>query len=161
MGDGHLIKRVGREFVKNAFWMVVVFVTLGAILVAATDLPLMGVTVFVGAFVAVLAAIMTGLAFWSGAHEDTSPGGGHSYPGSPPDRGDWPSGGGWDGGRGADGGGGWGGPTRAPRVAPEALLGPRGGLSMQDPASEPRRILLLGTRVSILPWPRDEGSQRI
>jgi hypothetical protein len=109
MGDGHLIKRVGREFVKNAIWMVVVFGTLGAILVAATDLPVVGVTVFVGAFVAVLAAVMTGVTFWSGAHEVTSPGGGHSYPGSLPDRGDWPSGGGWDGGGGADSGGGWGG----------------------------------------------------
>ena len=106
--DGHLLQRVGREFVKNAIWMVVVFGALGAILVAATDLPMVGVMVFVGAFVAVLAAIMTGVAFWSGAREDTSPGGGHSHPGSPPDQGDWPSGG-WDGGGGAGGGGGWGG----------------------------------------------------
>jgi uncharacterized membrane protein YgcG len=106
--DGHLLQRVGREFVKNAIWMVVVFGALGAILVAATDLPMVGVMVFVGAFVAVLAAIMTGVAFWSGAREDTSPGGGDSHPGSPPDRGDWPSGG-WDGGGGAGGGGGWGG----------------------------------------------------
>ncbi len=118
--DGHLLQRVGREFVKNAIWMVVVFGALGAILVAATDLPMVGVMVFVGAFVAVLAAIMTGVAFWSGAREDTSPGGGHratlnspggspgggnSHPESPPDRGDWPSGV-WDGGRGAGGGGG-------------------------------------------------------
>ena len=82
--DGHLLQRVGREFVKNAIWMVVVFGALGAILVAATDLPMVGVMVFVGAFVAVLAAIMTGVAFWSDAQEDTSPGGGHSHPGSPP-----------------------------------------------------------------------------
>ena len=98
MRDGHLLQRVGREFVKNLVWMVVVFGALGANLVAATDLSLVGVTVFVGAFVAVLAAIMTGVAFWSDAQEDTSPGGGHSHPESPPDRGDWPSGGGWDGG---------------------------------------------------------------
>jgi uncharacterized membrane protein len=78
--DGHLLQRVGREFVKNAIWMVVVFGALGAILVAATDLPMVGVMLFVGAFVAVLAAIMTGVAFWSGAREDTSPGGGHSHP---------------------------------------------------------------------------------
>jgi hypothetical protein len=84
MGDGHLMKRVGREFVKNAIWMVVVFGALGAILVAATDLPLVGVTVFVGAFVAVLAAIMTGVAFWSGAHEDTTPVGVIATPGLPP-----------------------------------------------------------------------------
>jgi hypothetical protein len=36
------------------------------------------VTLFVGACVAVGAAIMRGVAFWSGAREDTSPGGGHS-----------------------------------------------------------------------------------
>jgi uncharacterized membrane protein len=58
MRDGHLLQRVGREFVKNAIWMVVVFGALGAILVAATDLPLVGVAVFVGAFVAMLAVIM-------------------------------------------------------------------------------------------------------
>jgi hypothetical protein len=92
-------------------------------LVAATDLPIVGVMVFVGAFVAVMAAIMTGVAFWSGARADTSPGGGHSqpeftrwlprgrhsHPGSPPDRrGDYPSDG-WYGGGGPGGGGGGGG----------------------------------------------------
>jgi hypothetical protein len=95
MRDGHLLKRVGREFVKNAIWMVVVFGALGAILVAATDLPLVGVMVFVGAFVAVLAAIMTGVAFWIRAPDGTTRLGGHDYPSSPPDRGDR-SGGGWD-----------------------------------------------------------------
>jgi uncharacterized membrane protein YgcG len=120
--DRHLLQRVGREFVKNAIWMVVVFGVLGAILVAATDLPMVGVMVFVGAFVAVMAAIMTGVALWSGAREDTSPGGGHSdpefprwlprsghsHPGSPPDRRDYPSDG-WYGGGGPGGGGGGGG----------------------------------------------------
>ena len=77
--DGHLLQRVGREFVKNAIWMVV-FGALGAILVAATDLPLVGVMAFVVAAVAVMAAIMTGVAFWSGAREDTSSGGRHSHP---------------------------------------------------------------------------------
>jgi hypothetical protein len=38
--DGHLLQRGGREFVKNAIRMVVLFGALGAILVAATDLPL-------------------------------------------------------------------------------------------------------------------------
>jgi hypothetical protein len=74
----------------------VVFGTLGVILVAATDLPLVGVMAFVGACVAVMVAIVTGVVCWSSAHDESSPGG-RRYPGSPPDRGDWPDGGGWDG----------------------------------------------------------------
>ena len=99
--DGHLLKRGGREFVKNLAWMLAVFGSLGAILVFATQLPLLGVAAFVGIFASAMAAIVTVLALWSGAHEDTSPGGGHSYPGPLPagGGGDW-LGGGWDGGGG-------------------------------------------------------------
>jgi hypothetical protein len=103
MRDGHLLKRAGREFAKNLIWMAVVFGSLAAILVAATDLPLVGVMAFVGVCVAVMAAIVTVVVLWSGAHDET-PLGGHHYPGVPPGRGgDWPIGGG-----GGDGGGGGG-----------------------------------------------------
>ena len=83
MRDGHLLKRAGREFVNNLAWMLVVFGSLGAILVFATQLPLLGVAAYVGISASALAAIVTVftvLALWSGAYEDTSPGGGHSYP---------------------------------------------------------------------------------
>ena len=95
MRDGHLVKRAGREFARNLLWMAVVLGSLAAILVAATDLPLAGVMVFVGVFAAVMAAIVTVVVIWSGAHDETTRLSGHDYPGSPPDRGDWP-GGGWD-----------------------------------------------------------------
>ena len=74
MRDGHLQKRVGREFVNNLAWMLALFGSLGAILVFATQLPLLGVAAFVGIFASAMAAIVTVLALWSGAHEDTSPG---------------------------------------------------------------------------------------
>ncbi len=92
---------------KNLAWILAVFGSLGAILVFATQLPLLGMAAFVGIFASAMAAIVTVLALWSGAHEDTSPGGGHSYPGPSPagGGGDW-LGGGWDGGWGGDGGGG-------------------------------------------------------
>jgi hypothetical protein len=108
MRDGYLLKRAGREFVKNLIWMAVVFGSLAAVLVAVTDLSLVGVMAFVGGSVAVMAAIVTVVVLWNGARDET-PLGGHDYAGSPPDRGadDWPSGG-WDGGGGGDGGG-WGG----------------------------------------------------
>jgi hypothetical protein len=57
--SGHLMKRAGTEFAKNVIWMAVVFGSLAAILVAATNLPLVGTMVFVGVSVAVLAAIVT------------------------------------------------------------------------------------------------------
>jgi uncharacterized membrane protein YgcG len=104
MRDGHLLKHAGREFAKNVIWMAVVFGLLAAILVAATDLPLVGAMAFAGVSVAVVAAIVTVVVLWSGAHDETRLSS-HDHPGSPPDRGDWPSGG-WDGG-GGDGGG-WG-----------------------------------------------------
>jgi uncharacterized membrane protein YgcG len=106
MREGHLLKRAGREFAKNLIWMAVVFGSLAAILVAATDLSLVGAMPFVGASVAVMAAIMTIVVLWSGAHDETRLGD-HDYSGSPPNSGEWPAGGGWDGG-GGDGGG-WGG----------------------------------------------------
>src|SRR5687768_9269990 len=77
--SGHLLKRAGREFVGNLIWMGVVFGSLAAILVAATDLPLVGTMVFVGFCVSVLAAIVTVGALWSGAPDEWSPGG-HDYP---------------------------------------------------------------------------------
>ena len=86
MREGHLLKHAGREFAKNVIWMAVVFGSLAAILVAATDLPLAGTMAFVGVSVAVAAAVVTVVVIWSGAYD---------YPGSPPDRGDGP-GGGWE-----------------------------------------------------------------
>jgi hypothetical protein len=101
MRDGHLLKRAGREFAKNLMWMAVVFGSLGAILVFATQLPLLGVAAFVGIFASAMAAIVTVLALWSGAHDEISLSGHNHHPGAPPDRGgDW-AGVGWgDGGRG-------------------------------------------------------------
>jgi hypothetical protein len=40
MRDGHLLKRAGREFVRNLLWMAVVFGSLAAILAAVTELSL-------------------------------------------------------------------------------------------------------------------------
>ncbi len=71
--SGHLLKRAGREFVRNLLWMGVVFGSLAAILVSATDLPLVGTMVFAGVLVAVLAAILTVDVLWSGAPEEWSP----------------------------------------------------------------------------------------
>jgi hypothetical protein len=106
--DGHLLKRAGTEFVGNLIWMAVVFGSLAAILAAVTDLSLVEVMAFVGVCVAVMAAIVTVVVLWSGAHEEPRPGG-HADSGSPPETrgGDWPGGGWWDGGGGGDGGG-WG-----------------------------------------------------
>jgi len=83
MREGHLLKRAGREFVKNLIWMGVVFGLLAAVLAAATDLSLVGTMAFVGVCVAVVAAVVTVVVIWSGAY------------GSPRDRGDGP-GGGWE-----------------------------------------------------------------
>ncbi len=65
-GAGHL-KRAGREFVKNLAWLLAVFGALGVILVFATQLPLLGVLVFVSVFASVMAAIATVVVLWSGA----------------------------------------------------------------------------------------------
>jgi hypothetical protein len=46
MRDGHLLKRAGREFVRNLIWMAVVFGSLAAILAAVTDLSLVEVMAF-------------------------------------------------------------------------------------------------------------------
>jgi uncharacterized membrane protein YgcG len=109
MRDGHLLRRAGREFAKNLIWMVVAFGALATILVAATDLPLVGAMAFVGAVASVMASIVTGVVIGSGARDETPIGGQqHHYPvGSPGPGGDWSGGGVWDGG-GADGGGGGG-----------------------------------------------------
>ena len=121
MGDGHLMRRAGREFAKNLLWMVVAFGILAAILVASTSLPLVGAMAFVGAAAAVMAAIVTALVLGTNAHDEPPIGGqqhypGGYYPGEPPgpggdwrDGGGWDGGGGWNGGGGADGGGGGGG----------------------------------------------------
>ena len=104
--SGHLMKRAGREFAKNVIWMAVVFGSLAAILAAATNLPLVGTMVFVGVSVAVLAAIVTVGALWSGAPDEWPPGG-HDYSGSHSAGGGyWP--GGWGFGGVGDGGGGGG-----------------------------------------------------
>jgi predicted signal transduction protein with EAL and GGDEF domain len=87
--SGHLLKRAGREFAKNLLWMAVVLGSLAAILVAATDLPLAGVTFFVGVFAAVMSAIVTVVVIWSGAYDETKRRGGHDSTGSPADRGGW------------------------------------------------------------------------
>jgi uncharacterized RDD family membrane protein YckC len=63
--SGHLLKRAGREFVRNLIWMAVVFGALGAILAAATDLSLLGVMAFVGVCVALMAAIVTVIVLWA------------------------------------------------------------------------------------------------
>jgi hypothetical protein len=95
MRDGHLLKRAGREFAKNFVWMGVVSGLLAAVLVVATNLPLVGTMAFVGVCVAVVAAVVTVVVIWSGAYDETTCLGGHNSPGSPPDRGDGP-GGGWE-----------------------------------------------------------------
>jgi hypothetical protein len=41
-GGDHLLKRASREFVRNVLWMLGGFGLLGAILVFATQLPLLG-----------------------------------------------------------------------------------------------------------------------
>ena len=104
-----LLKRAGREFVRNLLWMVVVFGPLAAILTAVTDLSLVGTMAFVGVCVAVMAAIVSVVVLWSGANDET-----HlsrfNHPGLPSDGsglGGWHGGGWWDGGGGGDGGG-WG-----------------------------------------------------
>jgi hypothetical protein len=84
--DGYLLKRAGREFVKNLIWMAVVFGLLAAVLGAATNLPLVGTMAFVGVCVTVVAAVVTVVVIWSGAYDETTRLGG---------RGDGP-GGGWE-----------------------------------------------------------------
>ena len=103
MRDGHLVKRAGREFARNLLWMAVVLGSLAAILVAATDLPLAGVMVFVGVFAAVMAAIVTVVVIWSGAYDETKR---RRDPGSPADRGGWDDVEKWTGNSGGGYGGG-------------------------------------------------------
>jgi hypothetical protein len=93
--SGHLLRRAGREFVRNLIWMGVVPGLLAAVLAAATDLSLVGTMAFVGVCVAVVAAVVTVVVIWSEAYDETTRLGSHNYPGSPPDRGDGP-GGGWE-----------------------------------------------------------------
>jgi uncharacterized membrane protein YgcG len=105
MRDGHLLKRASREFARNLIWMAVVFGLLAAVLVVATNLPLVGTMAFVGVCVAVVAAVVTVVVIWSGAYDETTRLGGHNSPGSPPDRGGWDEAEKWTG----HGGGGYGG----------------------------------------------------
>jgi uncharacterized membrane protein YgcG len=125
-----LLKRASREFLRNLLWMLLVFGLLGAILVFATQLPLLGVAIYIGIFASVLlgvaiyigifasvlAAIVTGVALWSGAHEEKFLSGHNHHPGTPPSGGAYHGSGGhgtghggWDGGGGGDGGGDGGG----------------------------------------------------
>ncbi len=64
----HLLKRAGREFLRNLIWMAVVFGPLATILIVGAGLPLLGAWPFVGIFVSVIAAITTVLTLWRGAH---------------------------------------------------------------------------------------------
>ncbi len=108
-----LLKRAGREFVRNLIWMGVAFSPLAAIVIFATNITLVGALPFVGIFVCAVAAIVTVLTLWSGAHDEAlqsanwgmSPESAHSsggtyYPGF------LDGGGGGDGCGGGDGGGG-------------------------------------------------------
>ena len=106
--SGHLLQRAGREFVKNLLWMGVVFGLLAAVLVVATNLPLVGTMAFVGVCVAVMAAVVTVVVIWSGAYDETKRRGGHDSPGSPADRGGWDDLEKWTGHSGGGGGGGGG-----------------------------------------------------
>jgi len=67
---GHLQKRVGREFARNLIWIFAIFGPLAAFLFAAGT-PLVGLLAFVGICVLPLAAIVTLLALWSGAPDET------------------------------------------------------------------------------------------
>jgi hypothetical protein len=115
-----LLKRAGREFLRNLGWMLVAFGPLAAVLVFFAGVPLLGALPFVGIFVSVMAAIVTVLALWSGAHDDTLLrsnrglsedsgyySGGTYYPGFLDSEGVGDGSGGGDGaGAGGDGGGG-------------------------------------------------------
>jgi hypothetical protein len=103
--SGHLLRRAGREFVRNLIWMGVVFGLLAAVLAAVTDLSLVGTMAFVGVCVAVVAVVVTVVVISSGAYDERTRLGGHDSPGSPPDRGGWDDVEKWTG----HGGGGYGG----------------------------------------------------
>jgi hypothetical protein len=103
--SGHLLRRAGRKFVRNLIWWAVIFGSPAVILAAVTDLYLVGVAAFVGASVAVMAAIMTVGELWSGAPDEPHLGG-HDYHGSPPDNAALPYLDAWGDGGGGDGGGG-------------------------------------------------------
>jgi uncharacterized membrane protein len=104
--SGHLLRRAGREFVRNLIWMGVVFGLLAAVLAAVTDLSLVGTMAFVGVCVAVVAVVVTVVVIWSGAYDETTRLGGHDSPGSPPDRGGWDDVEKWTGNSGGGYGGG-------------------------------------------------------
>ena len=100
-----LLKRAGREFGKNLLWLSAAFSPLTAIVIFATGITLLGALPFLAIFVSVVAALVTVLTLWSGAHDESLLSGHKHHPGAPPDRGgDW-AGGGWHGGGGDFGGG--------------------------------------------------------
>ena len=66
----HLLKRAGKEFVRNLALLLGAFGALGVILVVATHLPLLGVLGFVGIFASVTATISTVVVLWSGADDE-------------------------------------------------------------------------------------------
>jgi uncharacterized membrane protein YgcG len=102
-GAGLLLKQAGRKFVRNLLWMLALSGALGAILVFATHLPLLEAAIFVGIYAPALAAIVTVVALWSGAHDETL----RSAPNDPGPRPDGSGSGGWHGGPwDGDGGGG-------------------------------------------------------
>lgn len=117
---GPLPKRAGREFARNLAWILAIFGPLAVLLFFAAGTPLVGLLVFAGVCALPLAAIVTLLALWSGAPDETllrgyygvedeggytsRSGGGYGAPDGGPDYG-----GGFDGGGGGGDGGGGGG----------------------------------------------------
>ncbi len=61
----HLLKRAGREFVRNSFWMLVAFGPLAAILIFFANLPILLALPYFGIIVSVIAAIIPVLELWS------------------------------------------------------------------------------------------------
>jgi hypothetical protein len=101
--SGHLLRRAGREFLRNLIWMALAVGLPAVILAAVTDLYL-GVMAFFGASVTFLAALVTAGALWSGAPDEPHLGG-HDYHGSDPDNAALHYLHGWGDGGGGDGGG--------------------------------------------------------
>ena len=67
-----LLKRAGREFLRNLLWIVVTFGPLTAALIYVTNITLVGVLVFGGVFVPVWAAVATVVMVWDGWPRDAA-----------------------------------------------------------------------------------------
>ena len=57
--SGHLLRRAGREFVRNLIWVLVAYAPLAAILAFGANTPLRGVLILGGIFVPATAAFVT------------------------------------------------------------------------------------------------------